>query len=245
MSDALIIAQATTEAAIIGGGALALGVFFSWLTSMHLQKIARLAETRKQVYLDLVDSYSKINVNLHLLFLDINSNLPNFITSIIDFSNRLDKAMFICNTDTKILLNDFAIKFGDFFNNVCSEVKLAKELAIDLDNLAEQHEDIIKRFKEAQNFLQGIVMEDPESSKINKILDYSSLQLEYSKKHIPLINEKEEELKTEIERVKPIIDKLLKDLSKDIPQIVHKLRKELGAKTDIKQDLQISLKNDI
>ncbi|MDC4699695.1 hypothetical protein OHV78_15630 [Acinetobacter baumannii] len=44
--------------ASIGAVGIILGILISWYTALHLQKVARLAETRRDVYLELIEHYS-------------------------------------------------------------------------------------------------------------------------------------------------------------------------------------------
>lgn len=44
--------------AFIGAVGIILGILISWYTALHLQKVARLAETRRDVYLELIEHYS-------------------------------------------------------------------------------------------------------------------------------------------------------------------------------------------
>ncbi|EPF6740910.1 hypothetical protein NPI17_002817, partial [Acinetobacter baumannii] len=44
--------------ASIGAVGIILGILISWYTALHLQKVVRLAETRRDVYLELIEHYS-------------------------------------------------------------------------------------------------------------------------------------------------------------------------------------------
>lgn len=205
---------------------------------MHFQKVARLAETRKNVYLELVEAYSNMFSAFHLLLSDIKNNWPILIKSILDFGKEVDKTMFVCETKTKVEILRFLDVFKEAIESFHEEMVDVRELADELDSLSKEHDEIMQRFAEASNTLHKIKIEEPNSDKIESIFKYFDEQLKRSKEHIPLIVQKENELIARVKVMQPYITKLTDNLNKNILPISHLLRAELGAKTDIQLDIK-------
>ncbi|BFM87750.1 hypothetical protein JUNP586_2192 [Acinetobacter baumannii] len=86
--------------ASIGAVGIILGILISWYTALHLQKVARLAETRRDVYLELIEHYSFM-VNGFSKFLLDSHSWTFFFENITKFCITVDKAAFISTTETK------------------------------------------------------------------------------------------------------------------------------------------------
>lgn len=226
-------------AAIIGGAALGVGVFVSWLTSLHLQRVARLAETRKVVYLELVEAYSDMHTAFHLLLSDVDKNWPKLTQLILDFGKKAAKTMFICETKTKLEIVEFLKSFDILTKSFFQEMVDVKELSDELNSLSKQHTEIMQKFNEASNILHRIKIEDPSSKTIPNIFKYFDEQIDHSNKHIPLIENKEKELIEKIQIMQPFIQDLAKTLDDKVVPISHMLRSELGAKTNVNLDMKI------
>jgi len=250
MLEEMLTAQATIQAAeiqkwgsiwaaFIGGAALALGVWFSWRTSLHLQTVARLAETRKNVYLDLVGSYSDMITGFHTLLLDFNKKWPLQVDAIMSFGKKADIASFICETETKADIFEFLKSFQPIYFDFFSDMKPIQKLSEELDDLVKRHDEIMSRFDDAWNILQKIKIEEPDNQKIKNILDYIDTQLKYGDEQILLITQKENELIQEKKVAQACIEELIQKLNESVLPITHLLRKELGAKTNIELDTRI------
>ncbi len=230
----------TIWAAIIGGCALAGSVFASWRTALHLQKVARLAETRKNVYLHLAESYSELTTSLYLLLFNIPKNIPKYHQALIQFGREIDKTIFICETETKEEIFKFLKLFEEKINSIAVEVEELKDIAEEVQTLSERHKKYMDRFEEASNVLERIKIEGGITSKVELILKYFDEQLKLSEECIILIEQKESELDIKIDNFKPKLDLLTNTLNSEVLNITHLLRKELGARTDVNLDKMIS-----
>lgn len=235
-----IQASATRCAAAIGGLAIAIGVIISWYTSLRLQRDDRLIETKRDVYFELVESYSNIVLELQMTPSDVIKRYPKLEESFLNFSVRADKAIFICETNTKKEIVSFLKDFAETSNSILVKILGVRDLAKDLEDLSSQHEKIMKKFNDAVDVLEGIKIEDPESEKIPRILEYFQSQIDQSKKHIPLITQKEAELKENLDELRLYIENLISTMADQVDPVVHLLRKELGTTTDIELDLKIN-----
>lgn len=234
-----IQASATKYAAAIGGLAIAVGVIVSWLTTLHLQKVARLAETRKNVYLEVIEAYSNLIKELELILLDINGKWPSLINLLVEFSKKVDKTLFICETKNKDSIISFVKLVMDTFESFGHQSSKVRELAEELHDLSNDHSKIMGRFEEAAKYLQKVKIENPDPQKIQIVLDYFNEQLKESGEHRPLINQKEKELNDEIAKIQPSLYKIINDLNEKALPVTHLLRKELGAKSNAELDMFI------
>lgn len=64
-------------------------------------KVSRLAETRKTVYLEFAEAYSKLIAGLQLIQIEKHKYQSELFSSFSNFSTCTDKVMFVCNTKTK------------------------------------------------------------------------------------------------------------------------------------------------
>lgn len=250
MIEEMITAQATIEAAeiqkwgtiwaaLIGGLGIILGLLISWYTALHIQKVNRIADTRRGVYLDMVGAYSDMIAGFHLLLLDFDKNWPNQIHAIMDFSNKVDKAAFVCETETKEKIFEFLKSFEDTYLKLQNEVKPLKELIDDLNSLSNKHAEIMLNFQEAQKVLEKIKIEDRDNQKIQNILNYFDEKLKEGEKYLLLITQKENEVNEKIKSSHIFITSLVNNLNDRVLPISHLLRNELGAKTNIELDMKI------
>ncbi|EPJ3578508.1 hypothetical protein LJD50_003610, partial [Acinetobacter baumannii] len=67
IKGAQIQAYYTLIASCVGAVGIVVGIILSWYTALHLQKVSRLAETRKTVYLEFAEAYSKLIAGLQLI----------------------------------------------------------------------------------------------------------------------------------------------------------------------------------
>lgn len=226
--------------ALIGGLALGVGVFASWRTALHLQRVARLMETRKDVYLSLAASYSEMVTEIYLVMHDIKNNVPKVTQAIINFSKNVDKAIFICETDTKVEIVNFLKVFEVFCEALRADLNELSRLANELDDLSNQSDMLIKKFNDAMRVYDEVWMENPKSERVPNILNYTDAQLKRNNENIELIVKKEDELNHCKKTTEPHIDELVKELNSKVVIVTYKLRRELGAETDINLDTEIN-----
>ncbi|MFH7767540.1 hypothetical protein [Acinetobacter sp. BSP-28] len=247
MIEEMLTAQATIQAAeiqkfgtiwgaVIGGAALGIGVFASWLTSLHLQRVARLAETRKFVYLELVENYSDMIMGFQLLLSDLDKNWVNQKKLVMAFSKSIDKTAFICETSTKREILKFFEIFISKFILIQEQINpLIKEKA-EVDSLYERHRRAMDLFDDAAMEMEKIKISGEGIEKIPRIQRYFDEKIEEGGGYIKSMNEIAANIKEKSKTISPLLKDLINELSVNSGPIVHLLRKELGAKTDIELD---------
>ena len=236
-----IQAKATLTAAIYGGIAIAFGLIITWWTALHLQKVARIAETRRNVYLELVEAYSNMGSGFYTIGFDIEKNWKLQTTLILNFSKAIDKTTFVCKTETKSEIYKLLKIFKEKYLLINGEMNSVLETLGELNDLTSRHEQIMSRFDEASAKLEIIKREGHDDEKINHILKYFDEKMDESERCIPLITEKAKELDAKKTPMQLSIVKFVDELNDLILPISHMLRKELGAKTDVDLDLKVHL----
>ncbi|MBD8008288.1 hypothetical protein [Acinetobacter pecorum] len=208
-----IQASATRCAAAIGGVAIAIGVIVSWYTTLHHQKVARLAETRKDVYLELVDAYSNLSKEFNLILVDVSGRWPALFESIVLFSKKIDKALFVCKSENKESLIVFSKLVMDKFESFTKDTDKIRDLEIDLTMINLEY---------------------------NKIINQSDVDLKWLdkiEKCRSQLDQKREEVHEEKQRLQPITFNLIHTLNEKALTVTHLLRSELGAKNNPELDI--------
>lgn len=250
MADEITVIQATIEAAqiqkwgtiwgaIIGGIAIGVGVYFSWRTSLHLQKEARLAETRKNVYLELVENYSKMITGFQLLLSDLDQNWDTQRKLVLEFSTTIDKAAFICETTTKEQIYKFMESFIEKFRKLQEEINPLIVKKKEIDNLVSMNSRSMELFDVASNEYENIKLFGEGVERIPKIQKYFDEKLKESEGYIKSMKKIGENIKNESKEISPTITELINESNMNANKVVHLLRKELGAKTDIELDKKL------
>lgn len=240
-----ILADSTKSAAIIsgviGGVGIGVGLFISWMTALHLQRVSRLVDTRKVVYLELVEEYSNMLIGFYGLGYNIRETWEAQRGLIYSFSRALDKAGFVCETATKAEIFKFAKVFKEKYLFIDSEISPIFDILDELNDLDSKHSKIMQRFNDAATSFEIIKRESPNSEKLDNILKYFDEKLEESKQCLPLITAKEAEFKAKKALIHDLILEFTEALNDMVFPITHLLRKELGAKTDIILDKKLHL----
>lgn len=234
-------AEATMWAAAIGGSGIVIGLLISWWTALHLQKVARIAETRRNVYLELVEAYSNMVSGFYTIGFDIEKNWKLQTTLILNFSKAIDKTTFVCKTETKSEIYKLLKIFKEKYLLINGEMNSVLETLGELNDLTSRHEQIMSRFDEALATLEIIKREGRDDEKTNHILKYFDEKTDESELCIPLITEKAKELDAKKTPMQLSIVEFVDELNDLILPITHMLRKELGAKTDVSLDLKLHL----
>jgi len=250
MADEISVIQATIEAAqiqkwgtiwgaIIGGIAIGVGVYFSWRTYLHLQKEARLAETRKNVYLELVENYSKMITGFQALLSDLDQNWNTQKKLVLDFSTTIDKAAFICETSTKEQIYKFLEIFIEKFRDLQEKINPLIVKKREIDKLVSMNTRSMNLFDVASNEYENIKLFGEGVERIPKIQKYFDEKLKESEGYINSMKKIGENIKNESKELSPLITELINESNKNANKVVHLLRKELGAKTDIELDKKL------
>ncbi|WP_228153321.1 hypothetical protein [Acinetobacter seifertii] len=229
----------TIWGAIIGGIAIGVGVYFSWRTSLHLQKEARLAETRKSVYLELVENYSKMISGFQLLFVKLDVNWETQKKLVLDFSTSVDKAAFICETSTKEQIYIFLEGFIENFRYLQEKIIPLIHKKIEIDELYSRHAKSMELFNYAAKEYENIKLFGEGIEKIPKMQEYFDEKLKESSGYIKSMDKIAADIRNDSKEVSPLITQLINESNINANLVVHLLRKELGATTDIALDKKL------
>ncbi|MBZ0439061.1 hypothetical protein HLH92_18275, partial [Acinetobacter baumannii] len=235
MADEITVIQATIEAAriqkwgtiwgaVIGGIAIAVGVYFSWRTSLHLQKEARLAETRKNVYLELVENYSKMILGFQLLLSELDKNWELQKNLVHTFSTSLDKAAFICETSTKEQIYKFLDVFIEKFRNLQEKINPLIISNSEIEKLYSRHSRSIKLFNNASEEYERIKLFGEGIERIPLIQKYFDEKLKESEGYLNSMNVLGEKIKIDSREISPLITDLINESNMNANKVVHLLR---------------------
>lgn len=234
-----IQASATKIAAVYGGLALGAGVFASWLTSLHLQKVARLAETRRDVYLELVASYSNMINGFFILPSDVGNRWHEQEKLVLKFSHSMDKAIFICDTSTKEQLFEFILFFQEKYKSIHDEIMPIMIEIGKLNLLKENHIKIMQGFDFSVSEIEKMQIEGIDEIKIGNTLNFMKDKLAKGEDIQKKLESQNESIWEMIEPLTTNIVSMMEELNTSAVPIVRSLRKELGAKTDIQLEDKI------
>lgn len=235
-------AEATVFAGLIGAVAIVCGLILSWRTALHLQRVSRLAETKRDVYLDLVQAYSEMITGFQMLGSEIEKNWISQKVLILNFSKMVDKVSFICETETKNEIFNFLELFKEKYLVVENQIEPILKVSEELGSLVSQHKIIMERFDNAARVLETIKIENRNPDKIENILKYFDEKLLEADRCLPLLTQKEIEFNSMRKPAHDLITSFVHDLGDMVLPITRRLRKELGAKTNIILDDKLHLR---
>lgn len=234
--------NATITAAIIGAIGIGGGVVASWFTALHLQKVARLSETRKVVYLELVESYSLMITGFQFLLSELDKHWETQQTLILNFSKAVDKATFICETETKAEILEFLEHFGEKIRILQSEINPLIARKEEINSLFNAHSRAMELFNNAVMEIERIKIHGDGEDRIPHIYKYFDEKLVEGEEHINNMKEIAEDIKSKSVSIKPLLTTLINESNANANLIVHMLRKELGAKTNVELDKKLQAK---
>ncbi|EXI35463.1 hypothetical protein J647_3647 [Acinetobacter baumannii 846928] len=241
IKGAQIQAYYTLIASCVGAIGIVVGIILSWYTALHLQKVSRLAETRKGVYLEFAEAYSMLLNGLQLIQIEKHKYQNELFSRFSNFSTCLDKIMFVCNTETKK-------EVVNYINNIMPNIELIMfeiagyfDLSQKLDALVKDHDESIESLKNLYQKLDELRIENPSDERTDNIFKLIEFKLKESERLIQPIIEKEKEFEEKHEQIAFKIKKITNDLNANIGEVIFMLRKEIGAKTDIHLDQTISV----
>lgn len=236
---ATIQADATVEAACIGALGLAIGILGSWLTALNLQKRARVADVRKGVYLELVTAYSNFIGNTYILLGDPLKVESEWRSSFFKLSGQVDRAAFVCKTDTKRRLFHFMEFLKREYDKIESDLIQLADLRNDLDQLQREHLSKIDREFYYQE-IRKLALDDPQNPKIRNLIESWNNNLKSAEKIFEEIQKTEHNYLEKRKNCHQKLNCINEGLSREALKITLILRKEIGIGTDKKLDQHIT-----
>lgn len=234
---AQIQADATIRAAYLGGIGIGIGIIFSWWTALHIQKNARVAETRRNIYLDLVESFSNLVYSLHSL--KMNTDIEHLIDSYHIFSTNFDKAMFVCETKTKeemVKFNESIVPKTKVFIKSLAEFNGSIEK---IKALEKKHSEILMSLKPIYTKIDNFSIESPMNIKILNAFDLINSKLKQSQKIVDEISDLESSNEHQTHKIFKDLDNYIQVLSESTINIIYLLRLEIGIKTDVEREKKL------
>ncbi|MDI3455107.1 hypothetical protein QLG01_18105 [Acinetobacter sp. V89_4] len=238
ITAAQIQAHYTLGAAILSSIAIFIGIYFSWKTALNTQKIARLAETKRDVYLDLVEKYSLMMNGFNIFMLN-GHNWELLFERITSFCIAIDKSSFVCETATKSEISKFLVEFQlkiseeiPYIHKVIHADEKTKNLKISQNNT-----NIL--FEKRITFLEEIILQNPEDERLKRLSDLVETTIKDGEKISKEIEKSIIESQKEKNECHDHLLEFMKVTNILILPINHKLRDELGMHTDIQLDYLI------
>ncbi|WP_334069821.1 hypothetical protein [Acinetobacter colistiniresistens] len=233
---AKIQANSTFMAAIIAAIGLGLGVVASWFTGLHLQKKDKIAETRREVYSQLIETYSTLTAVLSILILHPNEAQQKYTDAITAFSTSLDKAMFVCETSTKKeivqFLSFFLPAMSIFSDKLFNFLQKFEELMIE----NEKHQNVLKEFTDIRLKITDIKIDNPQDQRIQNILNLLNEKISETKKIVEQLSKVENEYKLKMKELHDEQNEINEQITDKALSVMYLLRQEIGIKNDTKQD---------
>ncbi|WP_335977773.1 hypothetical protein [Acinetobacter calcoaceticus] len=241
LKGAQIQANYTLIASCIGAIGIVVGILLSWYTALHLQKVSRLAETRKTVYLEFAESYSLLLSGLQVLQIEKHSFQSELLNRIMTFSTNLDKVIFVCDTRTKKEVVDFVNLILPKIEFLMFELTGYFDLSQELENLVKRHSDSLDNLNILYHKLDELRINNLQDEREENIFKLIEFKIEDAGKLMQPIIDKEEAFDEKNNKITGIIKEFTEELNKGISNVMYLLRSEIGAKTDIKLDKSISI----
>lgn len=250
MLEEMVAAAATIEAAeiqkwgtiygsIIGGASLAIGVLASWYTGLGLQKHARLGELRREVYLELSESYSILITEMELSLNNFGGDWSNLLKSASILRSKIDKALFVCETKNKEKIYIFSKILTTKIEEFIAEISPLKSLASKHASLLVEKDELSNRINEIVINI-GVAGIDDNSPNSDQDIKEHFNQLRKQLRELALeIKEVSSELIAQSESKIKYIKGVVSLLNKDFLQLVHRFRTELGVKNNVNLDNQM------
>lgn len=241
LKGAQIQANYTLIASCIGAIGIVVGILLSWYTALHLQKVSRLAETRKTVYLEFAESYSLLLLGLQVLQIEKHNFQSELWHRITSFSTNIDKVMFVCDTKNKKEVVDFVNLILPKIEVLMFEITGYFDLFQELESLVKKHSDALDGLKVLYHKLDELRIDNPEDERAKNIFKLINFKIEDAKKFMQPIIDKEKEFDEKNNKITGLIKEFTEELDEGISNVMYLLRSEIGAKTDIKLDKSISI----
>lgn len=242
IQGAHIQAKATYLAAFWGAFGLISSIFITWFYTQHLQKKARVAETRRVVYLELVEAYSKMITGFQYIP-SYPQNYIEYITNRIDiFSASLEKAMFICATETKEEIFYFYKIYIPKGNKAIMLIQKVIKSFNRLNIKKKQNENQIEGLNLLYSKLEELKIESPNDLRIENISDLIKIKKECIKKNTLRLRKAEEIYKCRRENTEERLKPIIHEINDKAINIMYLLRQEIDIKTNRKLDKEINEK---
>ncbi|WP_312049205.1 hypothetical protein [Acinetobacter courvalinii] len=238
ITAANIQADITMQAAYFNFAAIVIGIFLSWMTALHIQKVARLAETRRNVYLELMESFSEMHTAFYS-FTNKDDSEETLINKINKFSIIADKASFVAKTSTKRDIYNFLNSFRENSEKLGPFIVDYIEAKDNFNKHISLHSSEIDELNSRIDYLEEIRLNNPDDKRISELMGIIDGKIKVAETKLTAVNEAYEELGLQKAIVKQQIIIFLDSINDLALPISHKLRDELGAKTDIKLDYSI------
>ena len=240
-----IQANAALVGAILGFMGVIVTLITTWLTVLRSGKISRLAELRREVYLETVEAYSQMLAEFGSISKDPLKLKDNLYLKIEKFGSALDKTMFVCNTETKAAIVSFYEIYIPELREITKYIFSFIDAYEDLIAEEKRHDEIMVQFQKFYHVLDELKIDDPNSNKFKNIFDLLDNKIKDSSKIIEKIVEKENKYNDLLSDITIRVNCFIQALGEKSFEIMYLLREEIDIKNDTEFDkiLNERLKN--
>lgn len=232
------------NAALVGALLGFLGVIFTliatWLTVLRSGKVSRLAELRRQVYLETIEAYSQMLSEFATFSKNPLQLKDNLFLKVERFGSSLDKTMFVCDTKTKEAIVEFYEVYIPELKNFSKEVFPFIDAYKELIAEEKRHQDVMNQFEKFYSLLDELKVEDPKSDKFKNIFELLDHKIENSTKVIKKIEEKEDFYNGLEIKVSSIASNFIEKLNEKSSEVMYLLREEIDIKNNKELDKKLN-----
>lgn len=242
IDGAKIQANAALLGALLGFLGVVLTLIVTWLTVLKSGKVSRLAELRRQVYLETVENYALMISELITFSKDPLQLKDNLLFKIEKFESSLNKTMFVCRTETKQAIVEFYEIFvpelKELSKDIFKYIDSYQELMVERD----RHDEIMQQFQKFYKLIDDLRVENPQSDKFENIFNILDYKVEDSAKAIKKIEVKEEKYNTMNESIAKSVAIFVERINEKSFDVMYLLRKEINIKSNINLDRRLNLR---
>lgn len=228
--------NSTITAAIIGAAGIGIGVIVSWCTALHLQNRAKIKEIRSGVYLELIDSQSEMVKGLTTVLLEPIEKWSEISNLVLNFSGKVDKALFICETKNKVEIQKAIHFIGETYTQIDLLVGPIRELRNGEKIIRDKFNQLRNQISVDIEKLNSMTALGADKYQINDLIVLLRNQEAECTKVYNELNAAKIKLRNEEIKTQESINKAMDNLSIKFLPIIHLLRRELSIKTNIQLD---------
>lgn len=229
---ATIQADATIEAAWWAAGGIIVGLIASWRTGLSLQKKSRVAEIRREIYVEVVAAYSRMNCVIASMCIEPKTALNRLLDAVEQFTVSIDKAMFVCETTTKAEIVNFYHIFIPVLAKIYENLEKIIDKYDDLEFEKTSHDKVIEQLSVMWDKLDEFSIDNSINEKIKNALDLIDSKIDRSNLIIERIKTAENLFIEERKAINYELHDLFSQLNDKALDVMYSLRLEIGIKNN-------------
>lgn len=235
-----IQADATIFAASIAALGLIVGLVVSWGTAKYIQRRTSIDELKRNTYLKVVDSYSRMLSLFSMITVDPKRTSEEFTLKVEAFSAAIDQSMFVCDTKTKVKIVEFYEIFFSELVLIQDSISAVFEASQNCEIAYTTYSELMSELEPIKSRLTDLQVEDPAQRNIENAIKLLEDKLNFSKKYLDDAQKQDDVLKELCTNLEPKIHEFINKINRKAVDIMYSLRQEIGIKTDIKNDMELN-----